>query len=144
MHAFHMTSFPNFAAYESTNERNTLERRKLKNTLEQHTQKALAYKNTYTFQKTFLSKNSNSPTDYLNLINDIEKLVKNSERKSDMSRNQKLAKLISEKTPYYTKSKFINLTDVQVPAEIEALLELGPNNLIGGYVRNEGSESFLS
>ena len=52
-------------------------------------------------------------------------------------------KLISEKSPYYTKTKIINLTNIPVPREIEDLLELGPNNPIGGHVRHEGSETFL-
>ena len=90
-------------------EKATLKSRKLKIELEQQTQKSLSYKNTYIFQQNLLSKNSNSPSHYLSTINTIEYNVKKSERKFDNSRNQKLAKLISEKTPYYSKTELINL-----------------------------------
>jgi hypothetical protein len=77
------------------------------------------------------------------LVNNIEKSVENSDYKQNLLRDQNLAKLILEKSPYYKKTLLINLTDIPVPAEIKSLLEFGPNNPIGGYVKNEGSETYL-
>jgi hypothetical protein len=124
-------------------EKNTLEKRKLNNELELQTQKLLAYKNTYIFQKNIISKNSSSPTHFSGLINDIENSVKRSENKFNITRDRKFVNLISKKNPYYTKTELINLTDISVPDEILSKLELGPNNPIGDYVRNEGSETYL-
>ena len=52
-------------------------------------------------------------------------------------------KLILEKCSNYTKSKILNLTNINIPEEVQELLELGPNHSIGGYVRHEGSDIYL-
>jgi hypothetical protein len=124
-------------------ERVSLEKRKLSKELENQTQKALFYKNAYEIQKDFVSTSLNSPTDLLDFISNIEKTVKISEAKSNTDRNKKLAQLISSNDPYYIKTKIINMTDVSLPTDVESLLELGPNNPIGGYVRHQGSETYL-
>jgi hypothetical protein len=127
----------------SPKEKDSLEKRKLFNELEKQTVKTNILKNTYETHKNFHFSNLNSPTAFLNLINNIENYVKKSEHKCDAIRERKLSELINDSSPYYIKTKIINLTEVTIPEEIESLLELGPNNPIGGYVRNEGSEIFL-
>ena len=52
-------------------------------------------------------------------------------------------KLILEKCSNYTKSKILNLTNINIPEEVQELLELGPNHSIGGNVRHEGSDIYL-
>ena len=88
----------------SPNERNNLEKRKLLNALETKTQNSLLYSATYNSLKNSLSPTFNSETDFSHFINKIENTVKKSENKFNISRDQKLAKLISEKIPYYTKA----------------------------------------
>ena len=127
----------------SSKERDSLEKRKLFNELEKQSSKTNLFKNHYENLKNYLFSNSNSNSEFLSLINNIETKVKRSELKCDTIRNNKFTELLRLNNPYYTKSKLINLTDITVPDEIQGLLELGPNNPIGGYVRNEGSEIFL-
>ena len=79
----------------------------------------------------------------MSLIYNIETSVKKSEQKCDNIRNRKFTQLLNHNNTYYIKSKLINMTEITIPEDIKGLLELGPNNPIGGYVRNEGSDIFL-
>ena len=127
----------------SPRERDSLEKRKLFNDFEKQNLKSNLLKNSYDSLANSWFSTLNSSTDFLKLTQKIVNNVKKSEHKSDSIRNRKLSELINESSPYYIKTKIINFTDVTIPDEIESLLELGPNNPIGGYVRNEGSDIYL-
>ena len=127
----------------SPKERDSLENRKLFNEFEKQNSKTNILKNSYDFLLNSWFSSLNSQTDFLRFSRNIEKNVKKSEYNGDMIRNRKLTELINNSYPYYIKTKIINLTEIVIPEDIENLLSLGPNNLIGGYVRNEGSEIYL-
>ena len=133
----------NISTKMSPKERDSLEKRKLFAEFEKQSTKTNIYKNSYDFLLNSWFSSLNTPSDFLKFSHNIERRVKQSESKADTIRNRKLAELINKSSPYYIKTKIINLTNITIPEDIENLLSLGPNNPIGGYVRNEGSDIFL-
>ena len=128
----------------SPRERNNLEKRKLSNELENQIKTFNFHKTEYSKMKNLLSASYVSHIEFLSKIDALESYVMKCEKKNDIIRNQKLHKLIRVKSYNYTKTELINLTDTLIPLDIQNLLELGPNNAIGGYVRNEGSEIYVA
>ena len=86
-------------------ERDSFEKRKLFNELENQTSKTNVFKNHYDNLKNYLFSKTDSHNDFLSLIYNIDTYVKKTEQKCDNIRNRKFTQLLNHNNTYFIKSE---------------------------------------